>query len=81
MPAPSPNTIPSRFASKGLISPVDNADSELKPESVTVDKASTPPVTITSAKPARIKSAAKPMAVAPDEQAVMMLLLGPRKPK
>src|SRR5215470_939026 len=88
VPAPSPMTNPSRVWLNGRdarsgdsLNVVDSARSEQKPAKVRGTMlASAPETMITSARPARIASRARPMAWALDEQAVEIVKFGPFAP-
>ena len=87
MPAPSPMTKPSRSLSNGRLARVgsslrvERARALPKPaRAMGLIVASVPPVTMTSASPARSRRSDSPMACAPDAHAEVVEKLGPRRP-
>ncbi len=80
--APSPITKPSRFTSKGMLTPDDDkAVMLVKPATpVGVMQASLPPVTTASTMPHEISRAAYPMAWLDAAHAVTTVSFGPCRP-
>ena len=79
--AASPRLIPFRWTDKGLQRWAETASRALKPPTVKRPRASTPPATTASAKPACNSRPAEARALAPDEHAVEMVCAGPRTPR
>ena len=77
MPAASPRVRPARFPEKGRQYSGSIAFNALKEEKVIRQRGSVPPATIALAAPFRMRSLPNPMAVAPEEQAVMIVAFGP----
>jgi hypothetical protein len=77
IPAASPRVRPARLPEKGRQYPGSTAESALKEAKVIRQRGSVPPTIIARAEPLRIKSLPRPTAVAPEEQAVMIVALGP----
>ena len=78
--APSPMLMPERFADIGLHRSADTDSSALKPAMVNSHRASTPPATTASTRPAFSRRAPEISAFAPDEQAVEITWAGPQVP-
>lgn len=81
IPAPSPSERPSRSLEYGAAGFVDSDWRLVNPANAVSVKASLPPTSIASTRPAPIASVACAMACAPEAQAVLTETEGPRSPK